>query len=149
MSMQSWLDEFYPVPARDPSAISDDIAACNHSIRKWSGLTQWNMQRHNVSLASRVVSDGSSHLTLGIDSSSCALCVRHYDALPLPNSSCATCPLARARGGVPCDSVMEGERTSPFMAGVAGSPTPMLTWLRRALALAHADAWSARVRDRA
>jgi hypothetical protein len=137
MSLDTWKQEFYPVAAVEcPGNVVDAIA---HSIRKWTGLTKENLERHGLRKVSAdgigegdepSVSDGTKFYTCSF---SCALCV-HF--------SCAACPLAQARGGdgdgrghVPCDSPRSDESLilTPWRSWTdKADPQPMLTWLRKA-----------------
>ena len=38
MSKETWLEEYYPVPADSAEARSSDRAAIEHSLHKWRGL---------------------------------------------------------------------------------------------------------------
>lgn len=44
MSLQTWKDEFYPVPASEP--IGGHKAQIEHSLRKWRGATKENTEKH-------------------------------------------------------------------------------------------------------
>lgn len=46
MSIQSWIDEFYPVTAEE--CLPDD--ALEHSIKKWEGLQPDALERHGLLL---------------------------------------------------------------------------------------------------
>ena len=45
MSQQTWVKEFYPIPAS--STLPDEAAA--HSLRKWEGFTQGNLYFNDLS----------------------------------------------------------------------------------------------------
>lgn len=97
MSLKSWLDEFYPVPA---SKVSKEDAL-EHSIQKWKGLLPDNLKKHNVAYRGEEIL--SCDITDIVQSfmftaSSCALCKHWYDG----DSGCPECPLVKA-GHICCE----------------------------------------------
>lgn len=138
MSLQTWKDEFYPVRAREVDAKD----AVEHSLTKWRGLRQENLERHQVCISGLAVAEvgGSTHFTLS--ASTCALCEHYYN----PNKediegdedddkglACETCPLAKARGGYACDRDMPDSATgdaAPYFR--LPDPEPMIRWLEKA-----------------
>lgn len=111
MSLASWIEEFYPVAAENcPQA-----QALDHSILKWTGLLQENLEKHGVSInAGRCIADDTRDYTvLTIDGDSCALCRWHYDG---KTGSCTFknggCPIYHVHGRY-CDTeYAEFRRTS-------------------------------------
>jgi hypothetical protein len=136
MSLKTWMEEFYPVEASE----THEEEALSHSLQKWEGLRQASLDKHGCHLSSMgSVTDDEVHF-LAIDASSCALCEHHYnepteDAYDYdgnPNfERCSTCPLALARGGVPCDAKNGSEENSPWGAWRhrGYNPEPMIHWL--------------------
>lgn len=131
MSIESWEAEFYPISAVEVAQPgTPELELIRHSLRKWRGLQPDTLLEHE---ARRVVS--SSSVTSGdgtfrVGGDTCALCERHYDAVAI---SCATCPLAIVRGGVPCDDEMRGEMDPPWESWTKSSdPNPMILWLTKA-----------------
>ena len=119
MSLETWKAEFYPV---DASKAEDPLA---HSLRKWEGLSQ--LEAHGLRQYGGMLED-SDGLVFYFDSDTCALCHKHVES-----ERCQTCPLAIARGGVPCDEPRSDEQASPYMVGTRDrDPAPMLHWLRLA-----------------
>ena len=98
MSIQSWLEEFYPVEAA--KATATDLVALDHSIQKWKGFTKENLGGHGLffsgdaAIASAYVNE---EIHAGIIN--CALCNRHHVSMPLINRhetghrTCGNCPL--------------------------------------------------------
>lgn len=84
MSLESWLDEFYPVSAD----MADD--PLEHSLRKWKGTEAANLAKHRVELAKQCVQEPKSNLYFSFGGSNCALCHLHYIGKIDP---CDTCPL--------------------------------------------------------
>lgn len=118
MSKKSWLEEYYPVPA-DQVAEKDAVA---HTRRKWEGLLPENLKKH-----------GLSDPPIDVDTTTCALCVHyyHHPMLGQEYRSCTRCPLANARGGVPCDRCRTEEHEAPYHAWSGyEDPTPMIQLLR-------------------
>lgn len=98
MSLKSWLDEFYSVPASEVS--KED--ALEHYIQKWKGLLPDNLKKHNVAYRwEEVQSRNENELgyPLLIGSSSCALCQHWYDV----EYGCPECPLVKA-GHIYCEA---------------------------------------------
>lgn len=131
MSMQSWKEQYYPVPARDVSA--ED--ALDHSILKWSGLTTKALEEHKVFLSSNKILQAHGPQDtdcIRIDSFSCALCEHfnyHHDL-----GKCGNCPLTKVRG-LPCDEAPSDEAigTTPWFKFKVGSdPQPMIDLLNKA-----------------
>jgi hypothetical protein len=101
MSLKTWKSEFYKVPANE---VKSDIEALDHSILKWDGLSEVNLEKHRlyydkdygfiVGLDSDYF-DGDGRLD--IDSSNCALCQLHL------SPTCENCPLYKALGNQKCD----------------------------------------------
>ena len=119
MSLETWKAEFYPVPA---SEAEDPVA---HSLRKWEGLL--HLEAHGLRQYSGMLEDVDGQVFY-FDPDTCALCHKYADG-----ENCQNCPLAIARGGVPCDEARSDEHAAPYMAGTRDrDPAPMLHWLRLA-----------------
>ena len=103
MSKESWLAEFYPVPARD---FEGD--ALDHSILKWTGLLIENLNKHEVTLEAAVVCT-ETEAFLEINSDSCVLCIRYVSTF------CAMCPIVKVRGAR-CDEMTETEKEKGSIA---------------------------------
>lgn len=116
MSLESWMAEFYPVPASE--ATGSDEEAIAHSLRKWEGALPENLAKHGVFYTDHGVRDGKN-VWLRFDAGTCALC----DAHPY----CEECPVADRQDG-PCD---EGSAYDISL----DDPLPMITLLRKL----HAD----------
>lgn len=145
MSLHPWKEEFYPVPADDPS-IKTNLQAVQHSLQKWRGL------RPDVLVAYGVMVTPRGHLQadttyLGIDSDSCALCIRHDDGRR--PGACQTCPLSRERSGKRCDERRRDELlSSPWRLWVADhNPEDMIRWLEKAEATLLKDQQRGKVVD--
>lgn len=129
MSMQTWMEEFYPVEAEKVPAAQ----AVAHSLRKWRGLRPDNMKRHGVFWGYKhtlnYITDAGGYC-LFIDAGSCALCWTHVNL----TGSCASCPLSIARHGHPCDYKRPAEALSPWAAGSGKMKNvePMIYWLEEA-----------------
>lgn len=108
-----------PVPASH--AVTSELEAVQHSIRKWRGLTEESLKKHDVTRAELPTPSNAN----------CSLCLRH--------SNCATCSLYMSRGNVPCDeeSDDDDEKQSPFHAyynnrlGYKPNPLPMIKALEQ------------------
>lgn len=133
MSLETWKAEFYPKPAKDVKA--EDAVA--HSLQKWRGLRKENLEKHGLERDVECLQDESC-CSFVVDADSCALCVHHLTK----QDSCASCPLAKARGGVACDDSWNGiskvlpeikaEDVPPYQVfTLRGDPEPMIYWLEK------------------
>jgi len=117
MSLQTWMEEFMPVPPSD--AVTSEQEAIEHCLRKWKGLRAEAKYKHQFS----DVPTGNAN---------CALCLRHDD-------DCEKCSLALSRGGVACDDPTDDEVRSPYHSyispriGELPDPEPMIAALEAAL----------------
>lgn len=117
MNKKTWLKEFYPVPAHKVSA--ED--ALDHSIKKWEGALEENLEKHGLDCP-----------PMGFYSDSCALCAHYYMATD-NKPVCGGCPLFMVRGNVKCYVKRPCEEMSPFNEyNSFSNPRPMLTWLKKA-----------------
>lgn len=97
MSLNSWKDEYYPVPA---SEAEDPL---EHSIRKWEGLLKKNLKKHKLVLSNSggVLYEDIVDLyekysnSFCVDVSTCALCHKYLGKY---GDSCPECPLNRYLG---------------------------------------------------
>ena len=134
MSKETWLKEYYLVPAGSQEATATPAAAVKHSIRKWRGLRPATLQYHKVKVVTgcgeanglyglrAVTSRAFPFLT--INSSTCALCIFYH-------GDCSRCPLYAVRGCI-CGS---GDITpAPYAQFIQSrNPEPMIHWLEVAL----------------
>lgn len=107
MSIETWRTEFYPEEAVAVALRGNDIECIEHSIRKWSGVSPENLQKHNVyvrgfRIEARDEDASWSHLPMA--SETCALC--HLADIRLneeQGDECSQCPIVKATGAK-CDS---------------------------------------------
>lgn len=110
MSKESFLAEFYPIPADE--ATSSWLEATNHSIRKWKGLLPNNLKKHNQQTGTK---EHERHIvstiygrTLSYGTSTCALCLLAFKRQEGQQDYCENCPLFLLYG-IEC-----GERNSAY-----------------------------------
>lgn len=147
MSLETWKAEFYAMPAHDPHAIADDLAAVYHSLQKWRGLLPENLQRHGLVRRAFVLWDDEGRERFSVDANSCALCQRRqdYDTSAIDCGRGGGCPLLNVRDGLQCDQTEEDREEcadvenlplSPYAAFTSsregGDPRPMLELLEKA-----------------
>jgi len=85
MSIETWLQEFYPIPANQLEAASD-LECAQHCLLKWSGTSPENLNKHNTYYIDFTVigtsekPDGSKieEIALKFGESSCALCQKYF-----------------------------------------------------------------------
>ena len=106
MSLATWKEEFYPIPAED--ACRSVMEALDHSILKWSGVTKENLIKHGCELYGCEVQEISDIFDFRFNSSTCALC-------KLVEEECCDCIITKACG-CPCCSYRN--YTEPTAYGV-------------------------------
>ena len=104
MSMRGWLKEFYPTPA---SKVREEDAL-DYTIRKWTGLLEENLHRHDMVVDGVTLTDKQTGAPiLSVCTSSCALCEFYYDE---EEEGCLRCPDEEEEEGCPrCPLVRYGE----------------------------------------
>ena len=137
MSLQTWMDEFYPTPAQK---FPTELEAVEHSLRKWKGLTKESLEKHGVVHRRRFSIRDDAHVQLAIDSTTCALCVQHYQE-SAGTSNCDNCILKKVNVSevdgqhYGCDETLPGEERSTFYKFIDQSnPQPMIELLEKAKA---------------
>lgn len=131
MSIESWKNEFYPVPANQ--VVEAD--ALKHSHTKWLGLLPSNLQRHGMEkhLDERHIGEiGQSSYyydptAFRVNDESCALCQHYYD------DACRDCPLYLVSGKT-CDFYPVDGKLSPYDTWKeTNNPVPMIRLIERAM----------------
>lgn len=132
MSMKTWKEEFYPVGA-DEAAKGGNLAAVEHSIKKWEGLTLENLAAHGVRQhedAPYVITgpEGLGPGDFPLSMGTCALC----EIFALRGRECHGCPLYDVRGA---KCFKDGKDEAPYNAfceEYPGRPGPMIEALKAA-----------------
>lgn len=131
MSIKTWMAEFYPVTAEVAVRRGDDPVT--HSLRKWRGLTDDNLAKHNlvrVNCRIQPQTPGSFAVAFAVDDTTCALCVAH---LYRDTGGCNGCPLYALRDSLPCDVPASRGGLSPYTHyTLGGDPAPMIALLEQA-----------------
>lgn len=130
MSLKTWRAEFYPETAKQ-AAKRGDIAATEHSLRKWLGLRAGALEKHGVSQIAMGIQDAESN-SFWFGATTCALCVRHIQGW------CLKCPLAAVTGAQCGSAISDDDPYSIFEAN--GNPNPMIAALRKTLRRLKAQA---------
>lgn len=142
MTVETWMVEFFDV---DVDGIEKNkVAALEHSIKKWKGLTRENLNKHCVSIVNfedrPELADGKTTQRFVINSRSCALCQLFMLDGGDAEANCTQCPLAQYRGGYPCDvcgpTQIDGKEIcpNPWKAFKERNPQPMIDQLEQTLA---------------
>lgn len=140
MSLGTWKEEHYDEDALQCVQRVKETINCNlespeaqvalleHSLKKWSGCSQEEFEKHGVSAIDGVelIDDHDGLDQLHLDSSSCALCVAYLE--PEDSGGCPVCPLYKERGKG-CDH----GSLSPYDAAMFENYKPMQFWLKSAL----------------
>lgn len=128
MSVRTWKEEFF---SGIQQASKHPVRAAEHSLRKWKGLTEANLAKHNL----RKI-DGEHYIYstktsnyFEVGGNECALC--RYSKHVVGYNTCDACPLADAMGGVTCV-----DRDSPYTIWLdTGNAAPMIKALKKAAAI--------------
>ena len=124
MSFESWKKEFYPVDAREEfydekPTREKTRSAILHSIRKWEGLTETNLNLHEATRDSFLIWFENDSISFEVGPRTCALCC-------LFDSDCNRCRLYCTFGHC--------EKISPYQEFQdSGNVEPMLNILRAML----------------
>lgn len=153
MSLTTWCNEFYPVPADDVS-VQNAVA---HSLQKWKGLRPENLEKHGlIRYGDREIREVESPPlrsyvpSLAIDADSCALCyhfLRDEDTDEFDDDGdvvCSRCPLHQTLGhdcdhaGGPYDlwlgRIKDVNRQRVIYNHASSTPEPMIAALEKTLA---------------
>jgi hypothetical protein len=127
MSLETWKAEFYPVPASTPM---NTVEACEHSLRKWRGLTTESLAKHGCEkIPNSVFITDAAEERFEITGYTCSLCHAYHNLSWL--AGCGECPINKVNG-TSCD---RGE--DPYRSfTLKGNPQPMIEALEKALAWA-------------
>lgn len=143
MSLKTWKEEFYPVPAT--SCKKED--ALIHSLNKWRGLLYGSLVKHNVGIkllhsttVVEYIDTTSNYLgdeILRINGNSCALCHWYLNFLDktLQNIDhpCQQCPLFIYRKGFACDEMKSGEISPWDVWKQTLNPSRMISLIENAI----------------
>jgi hypothetical protein len=117
VSIKSWKEKFYPVPA-DSATLKSDVDDINHSLQKWIGFRESNLEKHGVSVGEIDVRFLSSALA-------CSLCEKYQDIENTILPNCSRCPIKKLNGFT-CNGPWQVWR-------FGGTPEPMITLLEETL----------------
>jgi len=128
MSLETWKKKYYPIEASEVPE-KDALA---HSLQKWIGLREKNLDKHEVSHHGWYIECDHELDILDIDGDTCALCY-HYET----GSKCPKCPLVKVAGRR-CDqggdAMFNGDKYSPYEEFVKNkNPEPMIKLIRSAI----------------
>lgn len=129
MSIDTWIEEFYPVPA---SVNMSTKEAIEHSLKKFEGFQEVNLLRHKIVLKQNSLYDEGYDLrdcSFKIDVGSCALCKKFHDIY-----GCHNCPLVRA-GFQHCDTPNKKVNSAYQELSRNKNPYPMIEQLKKVLEL--------------
>ena len=129
-----WLQDFYPVEARD----TEKKDAIMHSLIKWIGLrpktlAKYSLTTYNGDVYIPMDKDNEEILILSVSSTTCSLCFHYFSSNA--KHACSTCPLFITLGRA-CDTYDTDcdQDTPPFQAFYHFSnPEPMIRLLRKTL----------------
>jgi hypothetical protein len=120
MSLATWIAEFYPVPAGDPS-IDSEIKLIEHSLRKWRGALPENTARHQVRYQDHFLIESLDDLFM-FGGQNCSLCA--------VSGTCLECPFTKRTNDTCLKPYQESRR----------HPIPMIKALKELLRLARQEA---------
>ena len=132
MSIESWIQEFYPVPA---SKDHSDIEAIEHGIKKWKGYSEKNLKKHDLSREGAMIYEDTAELdedTAELDTDfifsvdTCSLCLKYF------SKKCDECPLTKINKGC-LSSQCNGDFSQYTKTLHSGDPKFILNALKKAL----------------
>lgn len=135
MSVESWKEEFMPTPAR---MCDTDLDAVKHARRKWQGLREESLKRHQLEKVDDMLiyRHGGPTIESGQVSD---LCKVNYPSIEINASTCGLCRI-HLRMGTGCDEcplkIMLNDPCyehddSPYRVWLdTGDPEPMIEALR-------------------
>ena len=136
MSLKTWIEEFYPTSARSAENAAP-LELVRHSLKKWRGLTEDNMKRHDVEkyTAAALIFD-SENKEMRIGSENCALCTNSFIQVKGDESAedghCEYCHLYKENGRRCSESDIANDWDSEWDTWVnRGDPLPMITLLEQ------------------
>lgn len=122
MSIETWKQEFYPVPA---SANMTDKEAIEHAILKWEGFEAKNRKKHKLNrLAHILIDEHACEFIFGI--MTCSLCLKYF------NNGCNSCPFSVQ--GYNCKNIK-----SPYRKAMRGNPSVLIAALKECLILENQE----------
>ena len=124
MTLKAWKEKYYP---KEASKDMTTVQALDHSILKWSGLSEATLDSFALTRNGFIVDDDNEGGCFIVGIGTCALCVKFFDDF------CAGCPLYEVHGNTPCCEELGDEQVSPYNKFIVnGNPRPMLRWLHKA-----------------
>lgn len=128
MSINSWKKEYYK--GRVKTAARDAMAATEHSLLKWTGLSYDNLKKHGLEKWScGIIANPQTRAEFSVGNDECALCQysTYGDEYGI---SCKVCPLARSSDDMTCYDC-----DSPYRVWErTGDNAPMVQALQRTIA---------------
>jgi regulator of replication initiation timing len=91
MSLKTWKAEFYNEEAED--ATDTPLMAAQHSLKKWRGLTQENLENHGGEKEYHYLRIHFRDDSFSVDTESCALCHLYYGEDKEEEEYCLFCPM--------------------------------------------------------
>lgn len=126
--MQTWLEEFCPVPA-EKFRNKTWLQVAERDLRKWVGLRTKNLEKHGLEKDYiRLFGGKGGYFFVG--KNTCAFCQRAEKA----KGGCRNCPLTIARGNdLTCCETVDGTHLDPYTAFTdKDDPEPMIHLIRKA-----------------
>jgi len=125
MSLETWKQEFMPVPPR-VAAKRGRCVALRAELLMWQGTAKRVLKEHQVKFSARVftICDETGQC---VDLSFGPLCERYSDG------DCRYCPLTFVRGQVRCGETTDRELHSPLEAVQLGDTRPMRRLIEKAI----------------
>ena len=128
MSINTWVEEFYPAPEDGGLRWPDWQSALESAILKWSGATESNLKKHSLEKSEMTRIKDDLDRTFSFSSYTCGLCDLTED-ISSGGGSCYSCPIYAANGRS-CDSPSESDDLSEFGQWTTNdNPYPMIRLL--------------------
>jgi hypothetical protein len=129
MSIETWKEKFFHVPADAPS-LDTALKRLDHSIRMWVGFRKKSLEKHDLAKAFRWIVPKQKLASIMVDgvdgdftpAENSALCEAYFKRVRLGEFSCKKCPLSDFTANRNC-----GKEFEAFVFD--NDPEPMISLL--------------------
>lgn len=108
MSLKTWKEEFYIIPA-GAAGRKTKLEAIEHSLQKWMGTTPANLKKHGVIYEDHEVREPFFRGRMFYEvpsfeftANSCSLCEKYAVVNWMEPTDCTKCPLSERNGRKDC-----------------------------------------------
>jgi len=127
VSLKTWKEEFYPIPAYE----CKEEDALEQSLNKWIGLRKKNIDKHELVIDSSGDLQGKGGEFV-IDDESCSLCKFYLHRFDNEKEDCVRCPLYKSNNNVSCGEGYDSPH-STYCYSLDHDPEPMIRLIKKAI----------------